>query len=113
MTTAQLLRELYATCYLSSLVDYVDEQVVDVDVLMVRVYLTYADTFINVFYNLNTGKTAFALVSKNQRLYGIDNARIGWHKHPFEQPDKHEPCTPVQFEDFLADVESYYRSPSA
>jgi len=108
VTTRQLLYELQRACNRSPVVSHIEERVVDADILSVRVHLTFAHTFINVFYNVTTGKTAFALVEGDRRLYGVDNAKMGWHRHPFDDPDQHVPCAPVRFEDFLADVEAHF-----
>jgi len=110
VTTGQLLLELQQACYRSALVDHVETQAIDADTLSARVHLTRAETFINVFYNVTTTKTAFALVESGQRVYGVDNARKGWHEHLFGDPARHVACAPVQFEDFLAQVEAHYRS---
>lgn len=108
VTTRQLLYELQQACNRSPLVSHVEERVVDADILSVRVHLTVIHTFINVFYNLTTDKVAFALVEGRDRLYGVDNAKMGWHRHPFHDPNQHLPCAPVRFEEFLADVETYF-----
>jgi hypothetical protein len=108
MTTRQLLYELQQACSRSPLVNRIEERVVDADILSVRVHLTVINTFINAFYNVTTGKAAFALVERDRRLYGIDNAKMGWHQHPFDDPDQHVPCAPVRFEEFLADVETHF-----
>ena len=101
VTTEQLLSELQQVCYRSALVDHVET----------RVHLTRAETFINVFYNVATDKTAFALVESGQRIYGADNAKMGWHEHPFRNPARHEPCSPIEFKEFLARVEGYCQQP--
>lgn len=67
-------------------------------------------SFIDVFYNVTTDKTAFALVVDGQRIYGKDNAKMGWHVHPIEDPSSHNSCTPVSFRDFLAEVEDLHFS---
>jgi hypothetical protein len=108
MTTGQLLLTLQQACYRSPLVDRVDVQAIDADTLSVRIYLTCVGTFVGVFYNLATAKTAFALVEDEKRIYGVDNAKMRWHQHPFSDPVQHIPCGPVQFEDFLAEVETHY-----
>ncbi|MBK9229540.1 MAG: hypothetical protein WAW26_16765 [Anaerolineae bacterium] len=105
MTTIQLLHELRHVCYDSSLVDRLEERILDVDVLHVRVHLAQSDTFINVFYNLATDKTAFALVRDGRRIYGADNAKTGWHYHPFADPDQHVTCHEMSFSEFLRSVE--------
>ncbi len=108
VTTEQLLRELREVCSGSRLVGRTEERVVDPDVLSVRIHLTLPDTFINVFYNVATEKTAFALIQAGRRLYGVDNAKMGWHQHPFEDPEQHESCQPIDFAEFLAQVEAHY-----
>ena len=110
VTTDQLLGEVREVCNRSPLVSHIDESVVDADVLALRAHLKITDAFISVFYNLATDKTAFALIVSGQRLYGVDNARKGWHKHPFEDPNQHEGCAPLRFADFVADVEAHYRA---
>lgn len=112
VTTSQLLLALQQACHSSPLVDHVDIQVIDADALSVRIHLRRGDAFINVFYNVTTNKTAFALVKGNQRIYGVDNAKMNWHTHPFHDPALHVACTPVQFENFLAQVEAHYNQPN-
>jgi hypothetical protein len=111
VTTEQLLSELQQACYRSALVDYVETHVIDADTLSARIHLTRAETFISVFYNVATDKTAFALIESGQRIYGVDNAKMGWHAHPWRNPGLHEPCPPIEFKDFLARVEGYYQQP--
>jgi hypothetical protein len=108
VTTTQLLHELQQACDRSPLVSHIEERLVDADILSVRVHLTVTNTFINVFYNVTTDKAAFALVKGERRLYGVDNAKMGWHRHPFDDPDQHVPCAPVRFEEFLAAVETLF-----
>lgn len=48
------------------------------------------ETFIQIYFNEETGTTAFTLVSHGKRIFGIDyDAMRGWHKHPLENPSKH------------------------
>jgi hypothetical protein len=76
----------------------------DLDVLSLRVHLI-DNSFIEVFFNVTTDKTAYALIVGENRLYGKDNAKIGWHEHPADNPEGHYPCEPVSFEEFLIEVE--------
>ena len=110
ITTDSLLRDLLQACHRSPFVRFVEVRVVDDDVLSVRAHLLEPNTFINVFYNVATEKTAFALVKLEKRIFGADNARMGWHKHPLANPDQHETCAPVSFNEFLAEVEGFYRA---
>ena len=48
------------------------------------------ETFIQIYFNEDTGTTAFALISHGKRVFGIDYDTVrGWHRHPPENPDKH------------------------
>ena len=111
MTTGHLLWALRQACHRSPLVGHVEVQAVDADTLSVRVHLTPAGAFISAFYNVATSKTAFALVEGGQRIYGVDNAKMGWHEHPFADPTQHRAGAPMPFDEFLAQVEAYYASP--
>jgi hypothetical protein len=113
VTTDQLLLALQQACYHSPVVDRVEARVIDADTLRVRVYLTIEAAFLDAFYNLATAKTSFALVEDEKRTYGVDNAKMRWHVHPFDDPAQHIPCSPVQFEEFLAVVEAHYHKASA
>lgn len=104
----QRLVEVQQACYTSPIVSYVEEVLVDVDLLKVRVYLTEGELFIEVFYNCVTDKTSFALIQAGRRVYGADNAKMGWHKHPFDAVNRHVSCPPVTFAEFLADVEDHF-----
>jgi hypothetical protein len=108
ITAAQLLIELRQACHDSSVVNYVEERIIDIEVLHIRVHLEQPETFINVFYNLATDKTAFALIQTGRRVYGVDNAKGGWHRHPFDDPDSHVPCVPESFSGFLQAVETHF-----
>ena len=112
LSASPLLRlaEVQQACYTSPLVSYVEEVLVDIDILKVRVYLSPGEMFIDVFYNAVTDKTSFALIDAGRRVYGADNAKMGWHKHPFDAAEQHSTCSPMTFAEFLADVESYFQA---
>jgi hypothetical protein len=58
-----------------------------------------------VFYNEQTGTTAYALVHQGRRAFGADNTG-GWHVHPFDDPDRHESLPdPMSFAEFVAEIE--------
>lgn len=113
MTTVELLRKIVMACGPSPLVESYVVQVMDEDILSVRVYLQAEafgeGAFINVFYNVATEKTAFALVAGGQRVYGKDNAKMGWHVHPFESPHEHKSGQAVSFGEFLGELEELYK----
>jgi hypothetical protein len=47
--------------------------------------------FLQVYFNELTGTTAFALIEKDRRIWGIDYDNMrGWHLHPLENPETHQ-----------------------
>ena len=71
------------------------------------------DLFVDVFYNAGTSKTSFALlkafsmIESGVRVYGADNSTIGWHIHPFDNPNSHQTSESVAFDAFLRTVEEW------
>ena len=60
---------------------------------------------IDVFYNEQTGTTAYALIQEGRRVFGADNTGE-WHLHPFDDPDCHDPLRgAMSFAEFLANIE--------
>ena len=113
VTTIESLRKLVTACGLSPLVESYVVRDMDEDTLSARVYLQSeafgGEAFISAFYNIATDKVALALVAGGRRLYGKDNAKVGWHVHPFEGPEEHCPCQAVDFGEFLDEVEAYHQ----
>jgi hypothetical protein len=105
LTPHNLLDHIVAVCAQSSIVAAYTIRILDLDILSLRVYLV-DDSFIEVFYNVVTGKIAFALILEERRIYGKDNAKMGWHVHPPDNPKAHLSCEPVSFETFLAEAEA-------
>ncbi len=69
-----------------------------------RAYLTN-NSMIDIFYNQRTGKTSFAQIRGNRRIFGADN-RKGWHWRPREDPSQHiEAGREITFEEFLEEIE--------
>jgi hypothetical protein len=99
-------RTIQDACNQSDLVVSYDVRILEDTVVKIRVVLTY-DAFIDVFYNADTGKCSYALVEKAARVFGADNAFIGWHIHPFDDPDQHIPSATISFDDFLKAVEEH------
>lgn len=63
--------------------------------------------FLDVFYNQQTGTTAYAWVMGERRIFGSDNTG-GWHVHPIEDPTQHEHLEgPVSFNEFVSEIESH------
>lgn len=111
LTPRDLLERIVTACAQSPVVTAYAVRTLDLDVLSLRVYLMDG-SFIEVFHNVATEKAAFALIAEGHRVYGKDNAKMGWHVHPLDNPDSHHLCDPISFETFLAEVETL-RFPSA
>lgn len=56
--------------------------------------------FVDVFKNDETGKTAFAWIINEERVYGADNTG-GWHKHPIKDSKRHESCEAFDIRQFI------------
>lgn len=52
--------------------------------------LLRGNRFLRVYFNEQTGTTAFALIEHEKRIWGIDFDNLrGWHLHPIDAPDSH------------------------
>jgi hypothetical protein len=77
-----------------------------------RVYVHGSpDQFLRVYFNEMTGTIAFALVSKQQRIWGIDfDNRRGWHVHPVENPSEHIAIDPLTIPEIVSLLHSVLSS---
>lgn len=107
LTPHEFARAVQIACHRSALVVSYNVQILDDIVVKIRAQLT-TDAFIDIFYNADSGKCAYALINQGERLYGADNAFIGWHLHPFENPAQHIPSEAVTFAEFLGSVEERF-----
>lgn len=61
-----------------------------------------AGLFLRFYFNEVTGTTAFALVEKQRRIWGIDyNNRRWWHVHPADNPTDHVCIEPLSVPDVV------------
>lgn len=66
----------------------------------------HEDLFLRFYFNEVSGTIAFALVEKQQRIWGIDyDNRRGWHLHPADDPTAHVGIGPVSVLDIAAHLE--------
>ena len=106
LTLAQFTDSLREICDRSDLVISYDIRILDNAVLKTRIFLNI-EAFIDVYYNPANGNCSYTLVQNNQRIYGADNAFIGWHIHPFEDPSEHRLCDEIFFSEFIKNVEEW------
>jgi len=65
------------------------------------------DLFLRFYFNEVTGTIAFALIEKEQRIWGIDcDNRRGWHLHPMDTPTDHLGIDPLSVSDIVARLQS-------
>lgn len=102
----EFIRAIQDDCDQSDIVISYDIRLLDDTVVKMRVALT-SDAFIDVFYNSDSGKCSYALIEKGIRIFDADNAFIGWHIHPFDNPSQHVSSSKVSFEEFLNNVEEH------
>lgn len=99
LTARELLEQVIATSQASTVVVAYAVRTLTPEVLSVRVFLA-DESFVDVFHNAAAARTAYAWIRGTSRVYGKDNAKMGWHVHPPDSPDAHLPCEPASFADF-------------
>ena len=102
LTLRELYRQIVNMCVGSTLVTGIELLLVEEPILKLRAHLRGL-VFIEVFFNEETGKTSFALIKDSKRIFGVDNTR-GWHIHPVDSPESHDPYEEISFESFLIQV---------
>jgi hypothetical protein len=106
MTLDEFEDQVTLACANSSIVSGVAIISSGVTWIRLRAYLI-GNIYLDAFYNEVTGKTAYALIEGEMRVFGADNTG-GWHWHPYEQPHSHRPVSGIiSFQDFLKHVEEH------
>ena len=61
--------------------------------------------YLQVYFNELTGTTAFALIEKGKRIWGIDfdNMR-GWHLHPFRESESHRSISEKSVQEIVREL---------
>lgn len=57
--------------------------------------------FVDLYYNAETGSISFAYIERGKRRFGANNMKIGWHIHPFDDPEEHWASPPLTVREFL------------
>lgn len=65
--------------------------------------------FISFRYNARNGRTDFALIQNEQRVFGYDNLKT-WHCHPYTNPSKHVACSNPSTNKIISDIKHVYNS---
>ena len=59
--------------------------------------------FIAVRYNARNGRTDFALIKDDKRVFGYDNLKE-WHCHPSADPSQHIPCAKPSVDQIISEI---------
>lgn len=74
----------------------------------------HEDLFLRFYFNEATGTIAFALIEKQQRIWGIDydpsallraGNRRGWHLHPADDPTDHIGIEPLSVSEIITHLQ--------
>jgi len=84
MTAEQFQHEIFECALNSPICDIPIVRRITATSVNLRIPLTFGH-FVDIFYNEETGTTAYALIEKGKRIFGADNTG-GWHLHSFENP---------------------------
>ena len=104
MTLEAFEAQVTSACAASKIVAGISTVASGITWIHLRAHLSDG-SFADAFYNEATEKTAFALIKNERRIFGADNTG-GWHWHPFDAPDSHEPSSDaIAFDQFLARIE--------
>jgi hypothetical protein len=107
LSAIEFARSLQDICNQSDIVTTYDVNILDDTVVKIRIVLIY-EAFVDAFYNANTGSCSYALIEEDARIFGVDNAFIGWHIHPFDDPSQHMSSSEVSFAEFLEIVGEHF-----
>mgnify|MGYP001238877220 CR=1 FL=1 len=72
---------------------------------VVRIRLWINESFVNIYYNTMTETTSYAYIESNKRIFGANNMNIGWHWHPYDNVQKHEPGKAITIAEFMKALE--------
>ena len=104
MSAEEFERQVISICSASSAVRNMAVINLGLTWFNMRAYLI-DESFVEIFYNQATGKTAFAQIRDEHRVFGADNKQ-GWHWHPYKDPHEHlSAVNEISFEEFLQQVE--------
>lgn len=107
LSVADFAKDIIDNSVISKIVKTLNIEILENSIVRSRIILV-DKSFVDVYYNHENGKTSFALVKNEKRIFGGDNLDF-WHVHPFKNPDEHEKCDEISFAEFLKMVEELKR----
>ena len=105
MTAREFEQQVRSFCANSALVARINVLSEGIDHTQLRIYLT-DHSFIDVYHHQLSGKTSFAQILDDERIFAADNKRGIWHWHPLEDVTRHIPSDrEITFEEFFREIE--------
>ena len=93
-------------------IPYIANVSLETEHLVVRgyAYTHIEGLFLRFYFNEISGTIAFALIEKNQRIWGIDyDNRRGWHLHPEENPTRHVDISQLAISEIISRLHEVLR----
>ncbi len=110
MNAREFEQQVRDICANSSLVIRINVLSESIEHIQLRILLTDL-SFLDIYYHQVSGKTSYAQILDNRRIFGADNKRRFWHWHPREDPSQHiEAKREITFEEFLEEIEKAIQS---
>jgi hypothetical protein len=107
MTLDEFEKQVISACAASLAVIGVSIFGIGITWIRLRAYLVDGSV-LDAFYNEVTRKTAFAVIKREQRIFGADNTGGNWHWHPFGAPESHISAKEsIDFPAFLSKIEEH------
>lgn len=108
MTIQEFQHQIFEVAAASRICDVpIVRQIVSASI-SIRVPLTVGN-FIDIFYNRQSDRIAYALIESGNRIFGADNTG-GWHIHPFDDPANYLPlASAMTFAEFIKEIEQHYQ----
>jgi hypothetical protein len=94
-----------------SLLDFVVSMDVRTEAFTVKGRINLREQgFLELYYNEKTQTLAIAWIADGQRKWSIDRDNLrGWHWHPLQNPDEHQPIPAANIRDILIEFSEAWR----
>ena len=67
--------------------------------------------FLEIYFKEQTQTLAVAWIEEDRRTWGVDRDNLrGWHRHPFENPESHQPIPAVTMSEIIREFVGVWSS---
>ena len=107
ISALEFAEQVHTACADSEIVMHIETLSASTVHIQLRIFLVDR-SFLDVYYDQSNGKTSFAQIYYEKRIFGADNASKIWHWHPLENPEVHQLVDhEITFAEFLRQVETH------